>query len=65
MFMNLLIVEGLFSWPGVGAYLVKAFAAADLPAILGVSLAFGAIYLVLAAVIDVLQAVLDPRLEAR
>jgi peptide/nickel transport system permease protein/dipeptide transport system permease protein len=65
MFMNILIVEGLFSWPGVGSYLVKAFAAADLPAILGVSLAFAGFYLVLAAVIDVLQAVLDPRIEAR
>jgi ABC-type dipeptide/oligopeptide/nickel transport system permease component len=65
MFMNILIVEGMFAWPGVGSYLVQAFAASDLPAILGVSIAFGGCYLVLAALIDVLQALLDPRIEAR
>jgi ABC-type dipeptide/oligopeptide/nickel transport system permease component len=65
IFNNLLIVEQLFSWPGLGLYTVQAFASADLPAVLGVALVVAAIYLATAAVIDVLRALLDPRLSLR
>jgi peptide/nickel transport system permease protein/dipeptide transport system permease protein len=64
IFNNLLIVERLFAWPGLGLYMVQAFAAADLPAVLGVALVAAAAYLVVAAIVDVLRAVFDPRLGA-
>ena len=63
MFNNLLIVEVMFAWPGLGMYTVQAFRSADLPAVLGAALVFAAVYLVLAAVIDILRAVIDPRLS--
>lgn len=62
IFNNILIVEALFSWPGLGLYMVHAFAAADLPAVLGVAMVAAATYLVVAAIVDVLRAVFDPRL---
>jgi peptide/nickel transport system permease protein/dipeptide transport system permease protein len=65
IFNNLLIVERVFSWPGLGLYTVQAFGAADLPAVLGVALVVAGIYLIIAAVIDVLRALLDPRLSLR
>jgi peptide/nickel transport system permease protein/dipeptide transport system permease protein len=65
VFNNLLIVERLFSWPGLGLYTVQAFAAADLPAVLGVALVVAGVYLATAAVIDVIRAILDPRLSLR
>jgi peptide/nickel transport system permease protein/dipeptide transport system permease protein len=65
IFNNLLIVEQLFSWPGLGLYTVQAFASADLPAVLGVALVVAGIYLASAAVIDVVRAILDPRLSLR
>ena len=65
VFSNLLIVERLFSWPGLGLYTVQAFASADLPAVLGVALVVAGIYLATAAVIDVVRALLDPRLSLR
>jgi ABC-type dipeptide/oligopeptide/nickel transport system permease component len=65
LFNNLLIVERLFSWPGLGLYTVQAFAAADLPAVLGVALVVAVTYLATAAVIDVVRAILDPRLGLR
>ena len=65
VFNNLLIVERLFSWPGLGLYTVQAFAAADLPAVLGVALTVAGIYLATAAMIDVARTLLDPRLSLR
>ncbi len=61
LFANLLIVERIFAWPGLGLYTVQAFAASDLPAVLGVSLAFGAFYIAVNILIDLAQAALDPR----
>lgn len=63
VFGNLLVVERVFSWPGLGLYTVQAFGTADLPAILGVALVFGAAYLIVATIIDVIRAALDPRLS--
>jgi len=65
IFNNLLIVERLFAWPGLGLYMVQAFASADLPAILGVALVAAATYLVVAAIVDILRALFDPRLGAQ
>ncbi len=59
---NLLIVERIFAWPGVGLYAVQATGGSDLPAVLGVSLIFAIIYIVLNTGIDLLQGWLDPRL---
>ncbi|WP_457584865.1 ABC transporter permease [Ensifer canadensis] len=63
LFGNLLVVESVFSWPGLGLYLTQSFATADLPAILAVSMTFGAIYIVVNVVIDIAQALADPRIE--
>jgi ABC-type dipeptide/oligopeptide/nickel transport system permease component len=63
MFANLLIVEQIFAWPGVGLYTVQALSSSDLPAVLGVALLFGAAYVVLNAVVDLVQAWADPRVR--
>ncbi len=59
------VVESVFGWPGIGLYLNQAIEASDLPAVVGVVLVLGAIYVVLNAVVDVLQIAADPRLRAR
>jgi len=63
LFANLLIVERIFAWPGLGLYTVQAFASSDLPAVLGVSLAFGGFYIAVNILIDLVQAALDPRVR--
>ncbi len=63
LFANMLIVERVFAWPGLGLYTVQAFASSDLPAVLGVSLVFGAFYIVVNIAIDLTQAGLDPRVR--
>lgn len=64
IFNNLLIVELLFAWPGLGLYMVQAFASADLPAVLGVAMVAAAVYLFVAAVVDILRAMFDPRMSS-
>jgi len=61
LFANILIVERIFAWPGLGLYTVQALGSSDLAAVLGVSLVFGGSYVVINAVIDLLQAWADPR----
>jgi peptide/nickel transport system permease protein len=63
MLAGLVVIEQLFAWPGIGSYLSQAVENSDFPAVLGVTLVLGAIYVVANAVVDVLQAVADPRIE--
>ena len=62
LFGNLLIVERVFAWPGLGLYTVQALASSDLPAVLGVSLVFGAIYILVNILVEIGQSVADPRI---
>ena len=64
MFAGVVVVEQIFSWPGIGNYLASSIPVSDFPAIAGVTLVLGTIYIVANAVVDVLQAVADPRLNA-
>ena len=63
LFANLIIVEQIFGWPGLGLYLSEALSRSDLNATLGVALLFGVTYIVINALVDVLQAVADPRVS--
>ncbi len=62
LYGNLLIVERIFSWPGLGLYTVQSFASSDLPAILGIAMVFGAFYILVTMLVEVLQSVADPRI---
>ncbi len=59
---NLLVVERIFAWPGLGEYTVESLARSDLSAVLGVALVFGVIFIVANTLVDLLQALADPRI---
>ena len=63
IFAGVVVVEQVFSWPGLGNYLAESIQVSDFPAIAGVTLVLGALYILVNAVVDVLQAVVDPRIE--
>jgi peptide/nickel transport system permease protein/dipeptide transport system permease protein len=63
LFGSLLVVERIFGWPGLGLYTVQAFASADLPAVLGVSIVFGALYILANTLIGIGQSIADPRIK--
>ena len=62
MFAGVVVVESIFAWPGLGLYTVQSIPRLDFPAIAGVTLLLGALYVVVNAVVDVVQAIVDPRL---
>ena len=61
---GVVVVERVFSWPGIGKLAVDSIVTADVPLILGTVL-FGTLCVVLANLaVDVLQVIVDPRLRA-
>ena len=58
-----IIVETVFSWPGSGQLLITAITARDYPLITGTVLTYTMIFVVINLVIDVLYAVIDPRIR--
>jgi peptide/nickel transport system permease protein len=64
MFAGVVVVEGIFSWPGIGNYLAASIPVSDFPAIAGVTLVLGSIYVVANAIVDLLQSLADPRLTS-
>lgn len=63
MLGGIVVVETIFGWPGIGLYVDQSIAAGDLPAIGGVTLALGAIYVLVNVVVDTGQAIIDPRVK--
>ncbi|MEU1641196.1 ABC transporter permease, partial [Nonomuraea sp. NPDC005701] len=57
------LVEAIFAWPGVGQYAYKSATSLDLPAVMGVGLVVGVVYLVINLIVDVLYGVIDPRVR--
>ena len=59
-----LLIETIFGWPGIGRYAFNASVHADFPAIIGVALTVGFIYTIINLVVDIIYALLDPRVRA-
>lgn len=57
------LVESVFSWPGIGQYAYKSAVGLDLPGIMGVSIIVAAVFTTLNLVVDLLYRVIDPRLR--
>jgi peptide/nickel transport system permease protein len=63
VFGGITVVETVFAWPGIGNYVNQSIARGDFPAIAGTTLLLGAAYVVVNAIVDVLQAAADPRIR--
>lgn len=63
MLSSLVVVEEIFSWNGLGQYLVTAISAADTNSVATISLLLGAVYVVVNTLVDIGLAVLDPRVR--
>jgi peptide/nickel transport system permease protein len=57
------VVETIFSWPGLGAYAFDSVAALDYAPVMGVTLVATAIFVLVNFVIDLLYPVIDPRIR--
>ncbi|MBI3775803.1 MAG: ABC transporter permease [Gammaproteobacteria bacterium] len=59
------LVEKVFSWPGIGAYAIEALVASDYAPVQGFVLTMAILYVLLNLVIDVLYSIIDPRMAAQ
>ncbi len=57
------LVENIYSWPGLGQYAYLSAVNLDLPAIMGVSLVVAVVYIAMNLLVDVLYGVIDPRIR--
>ncbi len=57
------LTETIFSWPGLGRYVTQSATSLDFPAVMGVTLLVGVVYSLLNLLVDLLYALLDPRIR--
>jgi ABC-type dipeptide/oligopeptide/nickel transport system permease component len=57
------VVETIFMWPGIGRLLVEAVRSRDVFVVQGCVLAIGIAYVLVNLGVDILHAVLDPRIR--
>ena len=53
-------IEFIFGRPGLGSYLVESMTAKDIPAVQGIIMTIGAVYLLTNLIVDLVRAGLEP-----
>lgn len=59
------IIETLFAIPGVGFRLINAISQRDIIVIQGITVFIATVYVVINTIVDLLYAVVDPRIRRR
>ena len=62
---GVIVIEVLFAWPGLGLLTYQAVEQRDYPVLQGVVLLIAAVFLVVNLIVDLLYAVIDPRISLR
>jgi peptide/nickel transport system permease protein len=58
-----IIVETIFSWPGIGNLLLQGLTARDYPLITGVVIVYTSLFVVVNLIVDICYAAADPRIR--
>ncbi|MBU3825150.1 MAG: ABC transporter permease, partial [Candidatus Oceanisphaera merdipullorum] len=61
MIEGIVMIESLFSWPGIGHGLAHAIFARDIPVIQGAALVMGILFVLLNTLVDIICLWIDPR----
>jgi peptide/nickel transport system permease protein len=59
-----IIVEVVFSWPGLGTLLYQAISVRDIPLTTGIVVSYTTLFIVINVVIDIVYFLVDPRIRA-
>jgi ABC-type dipeptide/oligopeptide/nickel transport system permease component len=60
---GVIVIETIFAWPGIGKLLIEAIQFRDWPVIQGLILTFALLFAVVNLIVDILYAVIDPRIR--
>jgi dipeptide transport system permease protein len=63
LFTGALLTETIFSWPGVGKWLIEAIARRDYPVLQGGVLLVGGIVMVISLLVDITYGIINPRIS--
>ena len=58
-----IIIETVFAWPGLGRLAIDALWATDFPLLAGLTIIYGAAFVVMILTLDIVYALLDPRIK--
>ena len=58
-----IIIETVFAWPGLGRLAIDALWATDFPLLAGLTIIYGAAFVVMILALDIVYALLDPRIK--
>jgi ABC-type dipeptide/oligopeptide/nickel transport system permease component len=58
-----IVIEKLFSWPGIGSLLVDSVSTRDIPVVQGAMIVIVLWFLVINMLVDVAYAAIDPRIK--
>ncbi len=58
-----MLVEKVFSWPGIGSFAIEALIASDYAAVQGFVLAMALLFVALNLFVDLLYTFVDPRVK--
>ena len=58
-----IIIETVFAWPGLGRLAIDALWATDYPLLAGLAIIYGAAFVVMILSLDIVYALLDPRIK--
>jgi peptide/nickel transport system permease protein len=53
----------VFSWKGIGYEVVEALSKNDLPIVMGATLIFATIFVIINIIVDIVYGILDPRVR--
>ncbi|MFM1881573.1 MAG: hypothetical protein RLZZ344_1807 [Pseudomonadota bacterium] len=57
------LVEKVFSWPGIGSYAIEALVVSDYAAVQGFVLAMAILFVALNLIVDMIYTIIDPRVK--
>jgi dipeptide transport system permease protein len=63
LFTGAILTETIFSWPGVGKWMIEAIARRDYPVLQGGLLLLGGVVMLVNLVVDVMYGVINPRIS--
>ena len=63
MLSGAIVIETVFSWPGLGRLIVQAVPARDFPVIQAGVFVFALVFIAVNLAVDLLYAVVDPRIR--
>lgn len=65
MLGGIVIIENVFAWPGVGAFLLTSITSKDTPCVLGAIVMFTVVFSIVNLLVDIIYAFVDPRIRAQ